>query len=160
MTAPCSVWLSPLLALGGACAPANSLNGSMQSVTPLAFTMVEVKLQGSQLVIEYADFVDGGGNIPFELTVNTEGLMLDGGFSVLLDGGLDGGAPIALASRDVQSDGRTFSSIDRGFLNVSGPVAEGQRASGNFFLVFTYQVDGSLGSGHTVYGDFQAAVTQ
>lgn len=151
--------LPPLMALGGACSPANSLNGSMQELSPLTFTKVEVKAQPGSLVIEYADFVDGGGNIPFELTVDTSGVRLDGGFTILLDGGTDGGESVGLASRNVLSDTRTFSAIDRGYVTLDSPVAQGKIATGSLFAVFTYQNDGSLGSGHTVYGTFQAPVT-
>jgi len=143
-----------------ACTPANSLNGSMEDLTALSFTNVAVKLQGSSVVIEYENFVDGGGNIPFELTYNTQGAALDGGTSFLLDAGTRSGRPAAVASRTVVGDTRTFSPIDRGYLNIDTPVVEGETASGNFFAVFSYQNDGSLGSGRTVYGNFQATVTK
>ena len=135
----------------------------MSDLTPLTFTTVEVKLQANSLVVEYADFADGGtggGNIPFELTVNVSGIKLDGGFSVLLDGGTAGGEPIGVASRSVLDDDRTFSAIDRGYLTLNTPVVEGETASGSLFMVFIYQNDESLGSGHTIYGNFQATVTQ
>jgi hypothetical protein len=141
-----------------ACAPGNSLNGSMQDLTPLNFSGVAVKLQNSSLVIQYQDFIDGGGNIPFELTYNTAGIPLDAGMTLLLDAGTPSGMPRAVASRVVVGDIRAFSPIDRGYLTLSTPVVLNQNASGNFFAIFTYQTDGSLGSGRTVYGDFDAKV--
>jgi len=143
-----------------ACAPANSLQGSMEDQTSLAFTGVAVKLQGASLVIQYQDFIDGGGNIPFELTYNTGGIPLDAGRTLLLDAGTPSGRPRAVASRTVVGDNRTFSPIDRGYLTLGGPVVVDEKASGSFFAVFTYQTDGSLGSGRTVYGNFDAKVTQ
>jgi hypothetical protein len=140
-----------------ACAPANSLNGSMKDLTSLGYTGVAVKLQGSSLVIEYQSFIDGGGNIPFELTYNTNGIPLDAGMTLLLDAGTPSGSPRALASRTVVGDNRTFSPIQLGTLTLDGPVAVDAKASGSFFAAFTYQTDGSLGSGRTVYGDFDVA---
>jgi hypothetical protein len=158
------VLLSPLAGLLGACSPANSLQGSMEDLTSLTFTTVEVKLQQTPqqaLVVEYTDFVDAGsGNIPFELTVDITGVHLDAGFSILLDGGTAAGNPIGVASRSVLDDQRTFSPIDRGYITLDTPVTLGAAASGSFFTVFLYETDGSLGTGHTVYGNFQAKVTQ
>ena len=154
-------WGVPLVAtVLSACGAGNSLNGSMATLTPLAYTGVAVKLQGSSLVIEYENFVDGGGNIPFELTYNTAGTPLDAGHTFLLDAGTAAGLPKAVASRTVVGDNRAFSPIDRGFLTLNGPVVLDQAASGSFFTVFTYQSDGSLGSGRTVYGNFDATVTK
>jgi hypothetical protein len=144
-----------------ACAQGNSLNGSMSKLTSLSFTGVAVKQQGNSLVIEYEDFIGGSGNIPFELTYNTAGLDLDGGVTLLLDAGTSSGRPRALASRTVVGDNRTFSPIDYGTLTLDGPVAVGASAGGSFFAIFSYQSDGSLGAGRTVYGNFEAAkVTQ
>ena len=144
-----------------ACAPGTSLNGSMEDLTSLSYTGVAVKLQGSQLVIEYQDFIDGGGNIPFELTYNTGGIQLaDAGRTFLLDAGTAAGLPRATASRVVVGDQRMFSPIDRGYLTLLTPVVVGEPAHGDFFAVFTYQTDGSLGAGRTVYGNFEATVTK
>jgi hypothetical protein len=153
-------WASLALPIAlSACGPGNSLNGSMEDLTPLNFTGVAVKLQGSSLEIEYENFIDGGGNIPFELTYNTGGIPLDGGMTLLLDAGTRAGLPRADASRTVVGDTRAFSAIDRGTLTLSTPVAVDQTARGSFFVVFSYQNDGSLGSGRTVYGNFDAKVT-
>jgi hypothetical protein len=144
-----------------ACAPGNSLQGSMEDLTALNYTEVAVKFQGSQLVIEYQNFIDGGvNNIPFELTYNTSGLRLDGGQTLLLDAGTAAGLPRAEASRTVVGDPRAFSPIDRGTLTLSTPVVLDEAAHGSFFVVFSYQTDGSLGSGRTVYGNFEATVTK
>ncbi len=155
--------LPPLVGLLGleACG-SNSLDGSMKQLTPLDFTQVFVKVSGSTLVVEYADFVDGGGNIPFELTVDTTGIPYDAGFDVLLDGGNKHvpPQPLGVASRSIVDDLRQFSTIQRGYLNVDGPVVVGKPASGDFFVVFDYLTDGSLGQGYTVYGSFSATVTQ
>jgi hypothetical protein len=143
-----------------ACAPGNSLNGSMEDLTSLSYSGVAVKLQNNSLVIQYQSFVDGGGNIPFELTYNTAGIPLDGGQILLLDAGTTAGLPRAIASRTVIGDNRTFSAIDRGTLTLATPVVVGQPANGSFFVVFSYQNDDTLGSGRTVYGDFEATVTK
>jgi hypothetical protein len=60
----------------------------------------------------------------------------------------------------VIGDNRTFSAIDRGTLTLATPVVVGQPANGSFFVVFSYQNDDTLGSGRTVYGDFEATVTK
>jgi hypothetical protein len=143
-----------------ACGPGNSLDGSMEDLTSLSFTGVAVKLQASSLVIQYQSFIDGGGNIPFELTYNTSGIPLDGGQTLLLDAGTASGLPRAVASRNVVGDIRAFSPIDRGTLTLSTPVVVNQAVLGSFFVVFSYQTDGSLGSGRTVYGNFDATVTK
>ena len=151
--------LLPLASLGLlACSSGTTLMGSMQEFTPLAFTKVEFHLQGAALSLSYDDFVDGGANIPFTLTVDTTGVPLDAGHSFELDGGTDAGTPIAIASRSVVMDTRPFSAISFGHLTLDGPVAVGSSVSGDFFVVFQYQNDGSLGSGHTVYGNFSAKV--
>jgi hypothetical protein len=143
-----------------ACGSGNSLNGSMEDLTSLSYTGVAVKLQGGSLVIQYQDFVDGGGNVPFELTYNTAGIPLDAGRTLLLDAGTPAGLPRAVASRTVIGDNRTFSAIDRGTLTLATPVTVDQVARGSFFVVFGYQDDDTLGSGRTVYGNFDAKVTQ
>jgi hypothetical protein len=132
----------------------------MEDLTSLSYRGVAVKLQGGLLVIQYQDFLDGGGNVPFELTYNTAGISLDAGRTLLLDAGTSAGLPRAIASRTVIGDNRTFSAIDRGTLTLSTPVAVDQVASGSFFVVFGYQDDDTLGSGRTVYGNFEATVTQ
>jgi hypothetical protein len=159
--------LAPSLSLAGllvgACSPSNSLTGSMANLTPLDFTQVFVKVStNNTLVIEYADFVDGGGNIPFELTVRTAGIPYDAGFDVLLDGGTKSTPPqpFGVASRSIVDDQRQFSAIQFGFINVDGPLVIGQQATGNFVAVFAYQNDGTLGSGNIVNGNFAATVTQ
>ena len=115
-----------------ACASGSSLNGSMEDLTSLSYTGAAVKLQGNSLVIQYQDFVDGGGNIPFELTYNTAGIPLDAGRTLLLDAGTPAGLPRAIASRTVIADNRTFSAIDRGTLTLSTAVVEDSGRPGSF----------------------------
>jgi hypothetical protein len=174
--------LVAVLSLG--CSPANSLQGSMGELVSLGFNQVTVKLAQNQLVVSYLQTSDGGAlTMPFQLTVDPP----DGGFqanSTLLvsgvtqDGGLDAGATdagltdggttvddggevvYAVASRSVPNDARLYSPIDRGHVDLNQLPVVGQSVSGDFFVVFTYQTDGSLGSGRTVYGNFSATVTQ
>ena len=176
--------LLPFVVLFVACSPANSLQGSMGELVSLGFNQVTVKLAQNQLVVSYLQSSDGGGlTMPFQLAVNAP----DGGFqanSTLLvsglpqDGGVDGGETdagldgggttsadggevvYAVANRSVPADPRMFSPIDRGHIDIVQLPVVGQPVSGDFFVVFTYQTDGSLGSGRTVYGNFSATVTQ
>jgi hypothetical protein len=162
---------------------ANSLDGSMSELTPLSFNQVTVKLAQKQLVISYFASSDGGGSsLPFQLAVDqpdggftansrleVSGLPPDGGIgdAGVADGG-DGGAPpndggvlvFAVATRSVPQDTRPFSAIDRGHIDLNQLPVVGQTASGDFFVVFAYQKDGSLGSGRTVFGNFSAKVSQ
>jgi len=172
-----------VLALG--CSPSNTLEGSMIELTgPLTFNQVTVKLAQNQLVVSYLELDDGGGqSMPFQLTVDSP----DGGFQAnshilvsgltpdagpdagTTDGGdADGGEDVsdagevvfAQASRSVPNDTHAFSPIDRGHVNLTQQPVVGQPASGDFFVVFTYQTDGTLGAGRTVFGNFSATVTQ
>ena len=168
-----------------ACSPANSLQGSMDElVKSLDFNQVTIKLAQNQLVVSYLDTSDGGAlTMPFQLTVDSpdsgfqanstvlvSGLAQDGGIDAgATDAGLgDGGATVAdggevvfaQASRSVADDPRMFSPIDRGHIDLNQLPVVGQQLSGDFFVVFTYQTDGTLGSGRTVYGNFSATVTQ
>jgi hypothetical protein len=135
-------------------------------------------------VVSYLQASDGGAlSMPFELTVDppdagfqanstilVSGLAQDGGIDAGAtdagagDGGVtaaDGGEVVfAVANRSVPTDPRPFSPIDRGHVDLSQQPVVGQSLSGDFFVVFTYQTDGSLGSGRTVYGNFSAVVTQ
>ena len=175
---------SLLVVLSIACSPANSLQGSMSSLVSLDFNQVTVKLAQDQLVISYLETSDGGGlSMPFQLAVDApdggftanstllvSGLAQDGGPDAgITDGGLgDGGVPpddggvlvYAVANRSVPTDPRAFSPIDRGHIDINQLPVVGQSVSGDFFVVFTYQTDGTLGSGRTVYGNFSATVTQ
>jgi hypothetical protein len=177
--------VTPLfVVLSLACSPANSLQGSMSSLVSLNFNQVTVKLAQNQLVVSYLENNDGGSlSMPFQLAVDApdggfqanstllvSGLAQDGGPDAgTTDGGLeDGGEPVddggvlvyAAANRSVPTDPRAFSPIDRGHIDLNQQPVVGQSVSGDFFVVFTYQTDGSLGSGRTVYGNFSATVTQ
>jgi hypothetical protein len=180
---------APLLfvLLSPACSPANSLQGSMSELVSLGFNQVTVKLAQNQLVVSYLETSDGGSlSMPFQLAVDApdggfsanstllvSGLAQDGGSDAgaidagATDGG-DGGPPVedggvlvyAVANRSVSTDPRPFSPIDRGHIDINEKPVVGKPVSGDFFVVFTYQTDGSLGSGRTVYGNFSATVTQ
>jgi hypothetical protein len=177
---------APLLlaALSLACSPSNSLQGSMGELVSLDFNQVTVKLAQNQLVVSYLETSDGGAlSMPFQLAVDApdggfqanstflvSGLAQDGGSDAGTgDGGLgdggdaadDGGVVLfAVANRSVATDTRAYSPIDRGHVDLNQSPVVGQSVSGDFFVVFTYQTDGSLGSGRTVYGNFSATVTQ
>jgi hypothetical protein len=161
----------------------------MGELVSLEFNQVTVKLAQGQLVVSYLQSTDGGAlSLPFELTVNppdggfqanstllVSGLAQDGGIDAgATDAGTtdagsgDGGATtdaggevvLAVANRSVPMDSRPFSPIDRGHVDLVQKPVVGQSLSGDFFVVFTYQTDGSLGSGRTVYGNFSGTVTQ
>jgi hypothetical protein len=154
----------------------------MSELTSLSFNVVTVKLSQNQLVISYFQSSDGGENdLPFELTVDppdggftanstleVSGLPQDGGTDAgVVDGG-DAGAPpedggilvYGIASRFVTQDTRQFSAIDRGHIDLNQQPVVGKPMSGDFFVVFAYQNDGTLGSGRTVFGNFSATVSQ
>ncbi len=165
------------------CSPANSLDGSMNELTSLSFNLVTIKLAQNQLVISYFQTSDGGATmLPFELAVDAPdggftansrlevtGLFPDGGVvdAGVTDGG-DAGAPpddggitvYAVATRSVPMDPREFSAIDLGHIDLNQLPTSGQTASGDFFVDFAYQMDGTLGSGRTVFGNFSATVNQ
>jgi hypothetical protein len=154
----------------------------MSELTPLSFNLVTVKLSQKQLVITYFQSSDGGENdLPFELTVDppdggfsansrleVSGLPQDAGVDAGVGDGGDGGATpedggilvYAVASRFVALDPRQFSAIDRGHVDLNQQPVVGKPMSGDFFVVFAYQNDGTLGSGRTVFGNFSATVSQ
>jgi hypothetical protein len=155
----------------------------MSELVSLQFNQVTVKLAQNQLVVSYLQSSDGGAlSMPFQLAVDApdagfqanstllvSGLPQDGGTDAGVDdGGADGGASaadagevvFATANRSVATDPRPFSPIDRGHVDLNQLPKVGQTLSGDFFVVFTYQTDGSLGSGRTVYGNFSGTVTQ
>jgi hypothetical protein len=157
-------------ALVAGCSPANQLQGSVGELTSLAFSEVVVtesagtKTSPPQFVVSYRSANDAGGySIPFQLSVNLTGLPpLTKGSDPIDLGALepDAGTPVAVASRSVPNDPRTFPAIDRGHLWIDQDIQAGQQGSGHFFVVFGFQMDDSIAQGYTVEGRFQSVVGQ
>ncbi|MHB8417148.1 MAG: hypothetical protein ACYDCL_03670 [Myxococcales bacterium] len=146
------------LALASACAPGNSLVGSLSSLDSLAFTSVAITLGQGDVVLIYKEKQGSGFDVPFQLTVEVGSKPVPKGTVIQL-GALDGsGQPVAVATRSVEGDTRVFPAIKSGTLTLEQTPAVGQSLSGSFFVVFDYQNDSSLGQGRTVEGSFQAVV--
>ena len=148
------------LALASACSP-NSLQGSLSTLDSLAFTSVVIEMGQGDLVVTYEDANPGGGGyqVPFELTVEIGSQPVPKGTVVQLGAQDAAGNLIGVATRSVSGDTRPFPAIKSCTITLNDTPTVGESLSGNFFLVFDYQNDSSLGQGQTVEGSFQATVT-
>jgi hypothetical protein len=141
----------------GSCSPPNTLSGSLDSLTSLQFTSVNVRASSTAMVIEYDQPDATSTDVVFKLVINPENLTLSQGLQIDLSELIDPVTPRATASRSIASDPRTqLPPILRGQLTLNDDVSVGGVASGSFYILFGQ--GGQLGEGTTVNGSFQATV--
>jgi hypothetical protein len=155
----CQAVLCSVLGLA-ACAPPNTLQGSLSELTPLTFEKVSVQVSSSILVLQYQHTPPGGGQaIPFQLVLTPPpGQALAAGTKIDLAQMGTNEMPVAVCSREAPMDPRhNLPPIKVGELDLTSNYSVGATASGEFHILFGE--GGDVGEGRTVDGTFSVAAT-
>jgi hypothetical protein len=130
-----------------------TLAGSVSALFPLDVSAEVVQVNGEAFQVTYLHNRATAVDIVAQIGLATSGLAFQPGASIDLSGDYTPGHPRCTVTHHADGEPeRTLPLVSKGSLHLGSGGQVGQQTSGDFSIAFV--IDGSYGSGRTIYGSF------